>query len=910
MSALPESHKRSLLSTSKTAIGACAAVLLVLGLILVAQGFIDARDYRARIIQAIKAETGRDATIKGKVSVWLLPLPTIYVPNVQLRDVPGNAPSVSVEMMKLRVPVAALFSNHLRVSAIVLQSPKIDLARAADHRIHWDWLNPRLFKVLLGAGNADAPLSITLKDGVITYQDENNGKGVTAGNVNAVITVDHTLAADGDFTLGGHMLRADIHTRSAPPPATPLTADFYADGKHALQWNGLIDLSGSIPKIQGKIVFSVDDALSLVQNKSPGNQPGGLPLALTGDWSQEGDDITLANLRFKGLGSEGTGKASLAWKGWQPFFAADVHFSAFDYSQWKTLLTAAVMPADVATAENDNDNPLPAHMQLSLHLAADRLLVGAQVWKNASLSADLAEASVTINQFNVALPGESTFTLFGIISRGATGGLRFEGDMETGGQSLRRMLTAFDASASGLPEAGFGVFHVRSNLFISSEQMRLSEADMKLSDLHLIGGLVAYFDVRKPRVEADIKLKDINFDYFRNVWRARQQKKAGQPPAEDVLTIDKGKSFDWLKSLQATVDFKVAVDGFTFLDRKGSNATFRLFARQGEFGIYDIRFHYPDGTTEASFDLNVTNDQPAMNVMLNTRKIDTGYFSVNPLSGKEKTADTPPVSTDVKIWPTALIDMSWMEGVSGNFDLSIGTLTHGALSFGDFKLQARLKNDLLTLQNCNFTYWQGRWSVLGSIYGGAVPGVAVSFTLFNAELHDILHRLIGRDNISGRVSVSGTLNTSGVNVLSWVSQADAKLVIAARGVSVGGVNLQGVVHAVSVSRTAADVFNNANRALVDGSSIFDVDGNINVEGGIMGTPGITLKSGAIIGNLTGEARLVPWTMDMSTLFQFPAMTSDTIPTMTIQLVGPIGAPALKTDTSSLEAYVTKRITSN
>ena len=173
-----------------------------------------------------------------------------------------------------------------------------------------------------------------------------------------------------------------------------------------------------------------------------------------------------------------------------------------------------------------------------------------------------------------------------------------------------------------------------------------------------------------------------------------------------------------------------------------------------------------------------------------------------------------------------------------------------------------------------------------------------------------MHALTGRDNVSGRLSVSGTLSTSGVNALSWVSQADSKIVMAARGVTAEGINLQGVVHAVSVSRTAADVFNNVNRSLVNGSTMFDIDGNINVKGGIMGTPGMTLKSGNIIGNMTGSVQLVPWTMDLTTLFQFPAMTSDTIPTMTVRVAGPIATPTLKTDTSSLEAYVTKRITGN
>ena len=199
--------------------------------------------------------------------------------------------------------------------------------------------------------------------------------------------------------------------------------------------------------------------------------------------------------------------------------------------------------------------------------------------------------------------------------------------------------------------------------------------------------------------------------------------------------------------------------------------------------------------------------------------------------------------------------------------------------------------------------------MLGSLYGGKVPGMSISFTLYDAELHDMLKSLAGRDNITGKVSISGTVTTSGVNALSWVSQAEAKLVLAARGVNVQGINLQGVVDAVEVSRTAADVFNNVNLAVVNGATELSVDGNINVKNGVAKTPGITLKADTITGDLTGEVRFVPWTMELSTLYQFPAMTSETIPTLTLQLSGPVEAGDLRTDTASLEAYVAKRITS-
>ncbi len=224
------------------------------------------------------------------------------------------------------------------------------------------------------------------------------------------------------------------------------------------------------------------------------------------------------------------------------------------------------------------------------------------------------------------------------------------------------------------------------------------------------------------------------------------------------------------------------------------------------------------------------------------------------------------------------------------------------------QVKAKLENNVLAFQKASFTYWQGKCDFTGSIYGGKVPGLSIGYSIYNADLQDILRDLSGRENVAGKVSVSGTIATSGVNYLSWISQAEAKMVLVGRGVYVDGFNLQGVVDAVTVSRTAADVLNNVNLVLTKGATAdLSIDGNINVKGGAVRTPGITLQSGPIVGSLTGEVKLVPWTMELTSFFQFPIMVSETVPTMTVQLSGPVNKPELSVDTSALEAYVAKRI---
>jgi len=975
---MPEKRKPNILLNSKIAVGICLAVLFLLGLALVAQGFIDTRNYRDAIIDAVQKQTNRKVTIKGNVSVSLLPTPTLYIPGLELRDPASDkpAPAASVDLVSIHVTMMSVFSDHPRIASISLDHPVLELVRAEDNLVHWDWLNAGLLKALADNKDPGKAVSIEINNGRVLYHDTNTDKNTTIDRINTVASNGSRLFIGGSFQLYGHDLKFSFNTNpesgKSSGSSTPFQLNVSSGNKNTLAMKGAMDLSKDVPDINGQLALEVEDAQEWVQAKhqevaeekdllpqlmnfakKTKKEKTLLPLKISSDWSQRGLSIVMDKVQLEGMNSAGGGKIQLAWKEWKPSIQIDFKFPTLDYDPWKELLTAAFARKDTnpynKVYHGDDElpeNPLPQNIEMKLNVAADQLTFGTQSWQDTVLSMQLTDASVTVNQFNIKRPGDSTLSLFGVISPSATNDLRFEGSMETKGKSLSHMLTVFDDSAISLPETGFGEFFARSNIFVSAAQLRLSEADVELGELHLNGGLVAYFDA-KPRIEADVGLKEISFDYFRDAWRERQ-KKSGQQ--DFFLKFDKGMNFNWLKKLQPTIDFRVNVDHFIFLDRSGEKASFRVYARTGDLGIYDINFVYPSNIMKGHFKLDVTGEQPSVDIALSVGTLNTDYFMVSPIkpvasladdgkkleiipqsniflmaanddveaivppapaTGIDDIAEKPRNKNDAampgKRWPESLIDMSWMNGLSGVVDLNIGNLTHENITLENLKLQANLSNDLMTFKKFTFNYWGGQCTISGSMFGGKVPGFSISVSLLNAHLQQMLKELIGRDNIVGNVSLTSSLSTSGINYLSWVTQAEGKMALSGRGVTVKGINLPGVVDAVSVSRTASDVVNSVALALGNGSTTFAVDGNINIKNGILRTPGIRLNADPVLGNFMGEVKLVPWTMDFSTMFQFPNLSSETVPTMTVQLSGPLAGGTIRTDTSSLEAYVTKRI---
>lgn len=931
--------KFDILSYSRLLVGVAILVMFLLGILQVAQGFIDTRDYSENILKVIKQQTGRDAVIKGKVHVALLPTPSIFIPQLELHDTENaDTPAASIELVTITTSFLSMFSDQPTVTGVVLQHPTLEIQRNKKGAMVWGWLNYDLFKSLLG--NQANGVALDVYDGKLVYTNNRQEEETSVTGISFDGRAGARPSFSGEFEIRGQKFEYRLKSSGDGGEAgVPFEISLTHNDMNTVQMKGRMELQVDDLKINGKLDASIKDILSwnappgsdsrfdaLITGRSterkPGNEPV-MPLSVSADYYQDSQVSVLKNLSLDVANSKASGDIRWIWTE-KPAVEANMDFESLDYDQWALLAkkmagnnVAAPSAGEYTYHEDEIKNPIPAEIAATVNITSKRVAMGSKNWENVRLAASMDHSVITVNQLSVDLPGQSSLTLFGVISQSSTKDIRFEGSMEAQGRELKEVLPAFDESISQLPDIGLDDFFVRSNLFISSRQVRLSEADLKIGALHLNGGLVAYSD-ESPRIEADIKLKDINFDYFRDEWRKRQQAQAPDVTPDYFFRIDRSSNLEWLRRLRTSIDFKVYVEGFTFLERTGDTASFRLFAKDGEMGIYNVKFNYPDETAEVSFNVNVNDEEPRINVVVNTNELNLDYFMPVPHSQPD-TPPQPPVNLlrssydndedTPNPWSVKLIDMSWLNGMSGVFDVTIGTLRHGNLLLDQFKMRAKLDKDVLNFQALSFVYWRGKVDLQGSIYGGNVPGVALSFTFYNGELQDLLYGLAGRSNITGKISISGSLATSGVNLLSWLEQAESKILFNAAGVEVGDFNMQGVLDAVAVSRTSADVFNNVNRALSDGSTRMTAEGNINLKNTVMKTPGITLKIDDITGNLTGEVKLLPWKMDLSAFFQFRGLPSETVPTMTVQMVGPINMPELHTDTSSLEAYVAKRIIS-
>ena len=924
-----------------------AVLLLVMasglvGFYVAAGILIKPETYQQQIISEIKTRTGLEAKITGNARIALVPTPKLIISDMKLGG--GEAPDFSIKTIEIYIAPLSILSGAAQISEVVVQQPTLSLARSKDEAINWQWLNGDLLKSLDTKSWSEA-LPITIKNGVIEYlysPDENPllltgiaGNGIFGSQLNI----------NGSGRIGERQISFSVSNRgdgmALDVNEFPLNINVVANNKNYLKLQTAVASGKKGVKISGKLSAEADDVeqwlpappqrtnnvektkVEKQKQNSAAKQPP-LPLALSGDFMLENGILHLKNMTIDGLNSKGEGFADVSWQHWYPAIAAELNFVTLDYTMWKQLLSnrigeiyvdKKIKAEGVRNYDFRKANPIPQNIEIAVKVAADKVVDGKQVWGKTNLNAAVEGGVLTVNQCDIDLAGGGLFSLFGVLSQSGIGELHFQGNVEARGHSLKQTIAMFNAEASDLPALGLGEFNATGNLYIAPNQINFSEAKVKLENIDLTGEIISNLG-DDTRIQAKIKIKDLNFDAVRDSFRKKnasiltkateiisggKQKTTTDKSALAKSTFDSG--FEWLKNLKTKIEAQVFADNFTFMERKGDKASFGVFAYDGVLKIIDGQLKYPAYNTNISFMLNMLGAQPAVTLTMNTDQIDTNYFDLSPsVSPSTNSGANSGAGTDIN----AKLPLELLDGFSGVFDISVRKFIHKAIILEKVKMQASLDAQQLAIQKLGFVYSKAQSEVTGTLFGGKIPGLSIRFTMANADLLDLMKSLTGISNVSGNANISGVISTSGHTLKEWLQIMDAKILLAGRAVRMDKLNIDGISNVVSVSRSSADVVNNVNNVLTKGATEFAVDGSINIKDGEMKTPFISLKTGLVDGNLVGGINLTSMKTQLSVIFSFANLLPSNPPTIIVQLSGALSSPEMKVDTSSLEAFVAKR----
>ncbi|WP_419785119.1 AsmA family protein [Pseudodesulfovibrio sp.] len=171
--------------------GGILAALIVVGLIAFAATF-NINDYKARITQAVRGETGRTLTFSGDLELMFFPL-GVTVDGASLSNGPGfgETPMASVKTASASFRLWPLLSGNVQVGHVFLDGLEVHLARNEKGVTNWD--------DLLGgdsAGSTPAKSSKPIRfeaDGFViehsslTWDDRENDVSLSVGDLTVAV---------------------------------------------------------------------------------------------------------------------------------------------------------------------------------------------------------------------------------------------------------------------------------------------------------------------------------------------------------------------------------------------------------------------------------------------------------------------------------------------------------------------------------------------------------------------------------------------------------------------------------------------------------------------------------------------------------------------------------------------------
>lgn len=257
----------------KILIGAGGVVGLVIVAALVAPSFIDVNDYKPQIIAAAKQATGRQLAIDGRISLSLLPLPSVSVAGVSFANMPGAKSPQMVEIKSVTVKPALmpLLSGNVEIVSITIVEPRISVEVNAQGKASWDFApvsapsgapagapaRPPAGKAAPDAKSGPAPAfslnRVTVENGTLSYTDAKSGQAIAVEKLNLTASLSslgnapsNVLAgkpAPAGAPAGGAGMPIDTSPLRAYDGTLSLTAASVTSAPHRL---ANVDLAGAL----------------------------------------------------------------------------------------------------------------------------------------------------------------------------------------------------------------------------------------------------------------------------------------------------------------------------------------------------------------------------------------------------------------------------------------------------------------------------------------------------------------------------------------------------------------------------------------------------------------------------------------------------------------------------------------
>ena len=473
-------HRRTLL-----AVLAAFASLALLAAWLIPQ-WLDWTRYRATIEVLASATLGQPVTIRGPITLTLLPQPVLTAAQVNVGGTEPTDLSIRVDALRLRVALWPLIGGRVDARELVLRGP--------DLRIPWP-AEPGMLRTRPPAWLA--AFAVRIENGRLTV-----GRLAFAG-------IDATLATleTGALSASGTAQFSDLPwnftarlTAAGADGAAGLNATLDGQGKAnglGASFTGQLAADGTL----AGTIASRGPNLAVLLPAPP------VPFRADGRLAVGSGLAAVDDLALEIGGSPASGSIALRVA---PQQRLDVALSAsrLDLDAWLPVL----LRADSTIAGID--------VPIGFDLSAEAAPLGGGTLEHVRVGFSLVGKSIVVRDASASLPGNGKLHLSGRIVRDNPDHARFEGDARLDAPVLRTTLRWLEEAMpgalppglpSGAPNGVFQRAELSAHVVTGGGEIALSQLAGSVDDAPIAGSL-AFRRGERPSITADLTMNRLSLD--------------------------------------------------------------------------------------------------------------------------------------------------------------------------------------------------------------------------------------------------------------------------------------------------------------------------------------------------------------------------------------------------------------
>ncbi|OJX72163.1 AsmA family protein [Magnetospirillum sp. 64-120] len=362
----------------KLFVAVAVVLVLLIGAVVALPSLVPADKIKDEVVAQVKAATGRDLTIAGKVSVSAFPSLGVEVNNIALSNPAGFSTKDLVRLgaLDVKLKLMPLLSGRVEVDSFVLVDPVITLEVDRKGKANWVFDTPAAKPAAKaetgkdaapsssggGAGLGDVVLGdVRIQNGKLSYIDGPAGTREDVDGINLAVSLkslDDPLTVKGALTWRAKAI--DLGLNLAKPRALmdgkTSNADIMVNSETVkLSFKGEAS-GGAVPGAKGALELSVPSIRNLVQwttGKPLAMEGSGLgPFSLTGQLAAQGAKVALSQANIGLDAIKAKGDFNVDASGSRPALKGKLDVDALDLNPY--------LPPEKAAGQGGGSSPAPA----------------------------------------------------------------------------------------------------------------------------------------------------------------------------------------------------------------------------------------------------------------------------------------------------------------------------------------------------------------------------------------------------------------------------------------------------------------------------------------------------------------------------------------------------------------------